>query len=271
MATTQPEDLIETDPLNAPSNNTDPTENETFCERLKNFGRHITVEPIAFMTLFSSVFAAVATQTLALEKACRVSLNLGDVICDSLRIQNQSNNFSAYERMVQEHYSSHLMWKSALQSVLPCIVLVFIGGWSDKTGRRKVIMLIPVIGGTLQSLSNIVNVIFFYQLPLQVLIFFDVFFINIAGGSSVMFIALFNYICDITTAETRTHRLGLINLCTFAGIPIGLSLSGIILREYGYYAIYGSALTVDVINITYIMFRISDVGRTKEQEMVSFF
>ncbi|KAG6464811.1 hypothetical protein O3G_MSEX014745 [Manduca sexta] len=257
-------DIRETEPLNEARIVQD--KKLTCCQRFGQFLSNITVEPVAFLALFSNILSSVATQTLGLEKTCRVSLGLDDKICDSLRAQNQSNNFTVYERMVQEYYSNQLLWKSALQALLPLIMLLFVGGWSDATGKRKSIMMVVLSGEIMQCLSNIINVIFFYEIPLQVLLFFDVFFVSIVGGSSVMFLALFNYICDITTAENRTHRFGLVNLCIFAGMPMGLALSGIMLKHLGYFAIYGSSLTLHALNFLYVLLRLSDQARSEEQK-----
>lgn len=241
----------------------------TFYERLNSFTKHITVEPVAFLALFSSNLSLITSQTLALQKACRVNLDLGDEICESLLMQNKSNNFSSYEKLVQEYYSSQVLWKSTLETLFTCILLLFIGGWSDKTGRRKAVLLFPVLGGTLSALSDIINVLFFKQLPLQVQIFFEVFFIYGTGGFTVTILGLMNYICDITTAENRTHRLGIINLCMYVGIPLGMSLSGIIFKMYGYYAIYGMALTIDIVTVFYVTYRLADPPRSEEQMKVS--
>ncbi|KAJ0180103.1 hypothetical protein K1T71_004694 [Dendrolimus kikuchii] len=263
-------DTAETRPLNiiTNGNNVQVTEDpppKTFCEKFKSVYTNITVEPAAFMMLFSSILSSIATQTLGLEKACRVSLELGDEICYSLRIQNTSNNFSDYEALVQAHVSARLVWKSAIQSALPCIILIFVGSWSDKTGRRKIVMICPIVGEIFQCSSNIINVVFFYQLPLEVLIFFDAFFGSIAGGWSVTFLALFSYISDITTKENRTHRLGLVNFFSFAGMPLGLAISGIMLKGVGYYAVYGLSLGIHIVNVIYIIFSVSDPPRSEEQ------
>ncbi len=37
-------------------------------------------------------------------------------------------------------------WKTILQSFLPCMLILFWGSWSDRHGRRKPCMLIPIFG-----------------------------------------------------------------------------------------------------------------------------
>ncbi|KAI8428703.1 hypothetical protein MSG28_007409 [Choristoneura fumiferana] len=251
----------ETEPLRAQEE----TPKLTLRQRISYVSKHITVEPAGVLVLSASIFAAVCTQTLQLEKACRVNLNLGDEICTSLRNQDSDNN-TQYEIKVQQYVATRLAWRSAIQSVIPCIILIFVGAWSDMTGRRIIVIMVPLFGEILQCISNIINVIFFDELPVEVLIFFDVFFPAILGGWSTLFLGLFSYMGDITTVENRTHRLGFVQFCTFVGLPIGMGLSGVVLKKFGYYAVYGTSLIIHLINVTYISLRLKDPERTKEQK-----
>ncbi|XP_037299159.1 solute carrier family 46 member 3-like isoform X1 [Manduca sexta] len=245
-----------------------PTEykNMSLCQRVKYVKSHVTVEVTGFLVIFANVLQGVAMQTMGLEKACRVNLGLDDEICDALRAQDGAEDLLPYERMVQELYASQVSWRSILQTILPCIVVIFVGGWSDATGRRKVIMLACLSGEIAHTLNNIINVIFFYQIRLEIYIFFDVFSLSIVGGTGVMFLALMNYICDITTPENRTHRIGFVNLSTFASMPLALSISGIVLNYGGYYGIFIPALVLHLINLFYLIFYISDQARTEEHK-----
>ncbi|XP_061709688.1 probable peptidoglycan muropeptide transporter SLC46 isoform X1 [Cydia pomonella] len=236
-------------------------------KRISNFFKvfkHITVEPTGAIFLCACIFVATTSQTLQLEKTCRVNLKLGDEICTSLRNQDSTNN-SVYEKQVQQYVARKLAWKSILQSVLPCITLVFVGAWSDKTGRRIVIMAIPMIGEILHCISNIVNVFFFYELPVEVQIFSDVILVGLAGGWATLFLGLFCYIGDITTEENRTHRLGFVQFFTFIGMPIGLGFSGVILKRFGYYAVYSIALIMHICNMAYVTLKLQDPERTEKQ------
>lgn len=60
-------------------------------EKLKFLTSHITVEPMLLCYIVPSILAALATQNLNLDKACRVNMNYGDVICDSLIDRNIGN------------------------------------------------------------------------------------------------------------------------------------------------------------------------------------
>lgn len=83
-----------------------------------------------------SVLAGLATQNLNLEKACRVNLNYGSEICDALSAR-QTANYTEQEREIQTLVAGMAGWKTILQSLMPCLLILFWGSWSDRHGRRK--------------------------------------------------------------------------------------------------------------------------------------
>lgn len=45
-----------------------------------------------------------------------------------------------------------------------------------------------------------------------------------------MFMGMYSYMADITTEAERTFRIGVLTLCMQIAVPIGLSVSGILLK-----------------------------------------
>lgn len=68
-----------------------PKKKSTIMDKFRYFKRNITVEPIVACYIMPSVLAGLATQNLNLEKACRVNLNYGDVVCDALTRRDTAN------------------------------------------------------------------------------------------------------------------------------------------------------------------------------------
>lgn len=211
--------------------------NKTFSEKLWHIKDNITVEPLLAGLIIPSVISRFAMGNLNLDKACRVNLNFGDEICDAL-VQKRSSNFSQYEKEVQKLISSIDIWKGIIHTALPCIIIMFLGSWSDRTGKRKLIILLPIYGEVLASLNNLVNVYFFYEIPVQITVFLETFFPAVTGGWVTMFLGVFSYISDITSEESRTFRVGLVNFCMTAGLPIGIGVSGFLLQRMGYYGVF---------------------------------
>ncbi|XP_047985958.1 solute carrier family 46 member 3-like isoform X2 [Leguminivora glycinivorella] len=231
----------------------------------KNIFKSVTVEPTGIIYITAAMLAMITNQTLQLEKACRVNLNLGDEICTSLRNQD-ANVSSVYEKQAQTYVAQRLAVKYVLYSLLPCTILLFVGAWSDKTGRRIVLMKVPMFADILATISTILNVFFFHALPVEVQIFADCLIIGCGGGWATFFLGVFSFIGDITSEENRTYRLGFVQFFSFVGIPIGLSLSGVILKRYGYYAVYFTSLTMHILNLIYFIYKLRDPERTEQQK-----
>lgn len=238
---------VEEKPLNK---NENLYKDKTFGEKLGYIKDNITVEPLLAGLIIPSVIARFAMTNLNLDKACRVNLKFDDVICDAL-IKKTSNNFSEYEREIQKLISSIDIWKSVIQTALPCLIIMFLGAWSDRTGKRKLCIMLPIYGEVMTSISNLINVYFFYEIPVEITVFMETFFPAVTGGWVTMFLGVFSYISDITSEESRTFRVGVVNFCFTAGLPIGIGLSGILLRRLGYYGIFSLTAALFVLVLSY--------------------
>ncbi|CAG4936871.1 unnamed protein product [Colias eurytheme] len=210
-----------------------------FSDKLWYIRQNITVEPLLAGLIIPSVISRFAMNNFNLDKACRVNFQFGDDICDAL-VKKSSNNYSTYERQVQTLISSIDIWRSVINTALPCIIIMFLGAWSDRTGKRKLCILLPISGEVMTSVNNIVNVFFFYEIPLEVTIFLETFFTAVTGGWVTMFLGVFSYISDITSEQSRTFRVGLVSFCMTAGVPIGIAMGGILVQKMGYYGLFTS-------------------------------
>jgi hypothetical protein len=98
--------------------------------------RNITVEPLLPLYIIASVLTAFAAQNLYLEKACRVNLKFGDDVCDALA-RRDTEHHRAEEIEVQRLVANMNGWKMVVQTLIPCFLILFVGSWSDRNGRRK--------------------------------------------------------------------------------------------------------------------------------------
>lgn len=229
-------------------------------QRTKRMFSLITVEPILACYVMPSVLSALATQNLYLEKACRVNLGFEHHICDALT-RRETANYTLEEEAVQTLVASVAGWKTPLQSFLPCVVLIFLGAYSDRVGQRKFCMLLPIIGEFLTSIGLIINTYFFYELPLEVAAVTEAIFPALTGGWFTMFMGVFSYIGDVTTEEQRTLRIGIVNLFHSVGVPVGAALSGILVRKIGLYGVFSITATLYILSFMYGYFRIKEVKK----------
>lgn len=229
----------------------------TVLEKLEYIRTNITIEPALAFFVMPSVLAILAVQNLNLDKACRVNLHFGDEVCTALRLRKRANH-TFEEDEVQKLAASVQAWRTVIHTAVPTILMLFIGAWSDKTGKRKICMLMPIAGEFLTCLLNMVNTYFFYQVSMEWTVFMEVIFPALTGGWYTMFLGCFSYIGDITPRETRTFRMGLLSLCMTVGFPVAMGLSGILLRYLGYYGVFTISASLQLLNFCYVFFAIED-------------
>lgn len=170
------------------------------CSKIKFVFRNITVEPLLAFFQVSSVMSSLTTQNLNLQKACRVNLQMNDDICYGL--ENKNMTFYANEEVqVQQLVSDMLIWQTIIQSSIPCILVIFIGSWSDRYRKRKPFMLIPVFGELLRNIGLLLCVFYFNELKMEIAGLVESIPTSVAGGLTVLYMSAFSYIGDISSVS----------------------------------------------------------------------
>ena len=127
----------------------DQLESRRWSQRIKHALSLLSLEPIIFLQTFTWGLGSVIQQNLIIAKVCK-DLGYSQDICDDI------NSHEVEEDAVQTRVSQINMYLSILGS-LPCmLVALFIGPWSDKNGRKPV-MIIPMIGEGRELFSQSVS------------------------------------------------------------------------------------------------------------------
>jgi PCFT/HCP family folate transporter-like MFS transporter 1/3 len=127
---------------------------------------------------------------------------------------------------------------------------IIAGALSDVFGRKPLI-LIPLIGYLLGSLTSIINYAFIDILPLEF------FYLNrissFFGGNAVYYLGIFSYASNVTNNSDRTYRMtrldGMITLASMAG----KLLSPYIFMYLGYYGNFISSSVFFALAIVYLI------------------
>lgn len=145
----------------------------------RNIWNNITLEPMLICYLMPGMLMILGVENLNLEKACRVNLNFNETVCDALRIRD-IEHYKEQEEAVHKLVAQLTGWKTGINSALPCFMIVFFGSWSDRHGKRKPSILIPLCGQTITSMLLLLCV-YFDRTPIELTIFVEVFFPAITG------------------------------------------------------------------------------------------
>lgn len=264
------EDIAEEKPLNENGFIEEKVEKRNCGATCLYIIKNITVEPTMMFFIIGAILMIQTTQNLSLDKACRVNLNFTTEICDSLRQQTlESQNI--YELETQKLLATYLPYKTYIQAIIPSLLALCAGSFSDTVGRRKIFLILAVIGQILTCTSHLINTYFFYELRLEVLVFSEALIDSVFGSWCLPLFTMFAYISAVTREDERTFRMGLIHFSMTVGFPIGMGLSGILLKKTGYFGCYGIGMCIFFLNLMYNSFILKDPKRTPEQQQVNNF
>lgn len=222
----------------------------------------VTVEPYVICYVLPSVLAGLAVQNLCLEKSCLVNLQYDEETCSHI-MQGRTHNYTEQEKNVQKMVAGMTAWSFPLQTALPGILTLFVGAWSDRTGNRKSFMVLPILGKLISVFGIILSTVFFLKVGLNETALIEGLPPALAGGRVAMTMAVYSYVTDITSDSERTFRLGIITAILTLSRPIGLALSGIMTRRFGYYGVFTVACIFYLTGFVYILLRLKEKKKKK--------
>lgn len=157
--------------------------------------------------------------------------NIPQIVCfnmfpDRLAMCRNLEDTPDLEDDVQKQATNYIIYHKCLSNFPALILGLFCGAWSDKYGR-KLPMVLPSIGTTFAILlymsANISpksSVAFFLSGSLIHGCF---------GKTSMISMAVHSYTVDITNANSRTNKLGLLAAMQFFGMFMGSLIAGLLL------------------------------------------
>lgn len=237
----------------------------TLMKKIKNLFNFITIEPFLLSYILPSIISALAVQKINMEKACRSDLGYSEDICNLVVAGVSDNTTETALNDAQGMNVDMTAWKQPLQSGIPAIMILFVGAWSDRTGNRKALMLIPLFGEIISSIGMLLATYYFLEWPLWATALIEVVPSAFTGGISIALMGSYSYIADVTTLESRTLRMGIAAVIVTLGIPFGTAISGVLTEAIGYYGIFGLGLGLYIFGFIYTYYTIKDVRRTETE------
>lgn len=116
--------------------------------------RICTIEPVLFVVFLAAsmsgekyfnhvlethLFADNVVTDLYLKQTCQVEMSLNATVCDALGTDTPQGHDA--EAIVQPDAAYYFQWKSGLQNLVPALLSLFLGPWSDRYGRKPIIVL----------------------------------------------------------------------------------------------------------------------------------
>lgn len=172
----------------------------TIGKTFRRFRNGVTIEPVVacYMTAFTMITLTVSN--LNLQKACLVNLRLADGTCDALMAKNGQAQ-AADEVAVQQLVAGMMLWQTCAQNALPCVLMLLVGSWSDRTRKRLPCMLLPIYGELARNVGQLVCVYYFRQLPMEAAGIAETIPIALTGGQAMLTMTAYSYVGDVTSVR----------------------------------------------------------------------
>lgn len=207
-----------------------------------------------FLYMMAFMVTSVMEQAFFLYKACRVNHDYPEDICSNLE------KYADIKKEVQKTVASFLQWNNILGHIVPIILALFLGSWSDKRGR-KLPLVIGLCGKLIYSIMIVVNS---YQMtwPVEYIIYTATIPSALTGADVAIFASCFAYISDITTSEQRTLRITILDACYLLTMPTGVAIGSALFykifdKSYGLMFVVNSSCLVLAIIYTIIVLKVS--------------
>ncbi|XP_064092080.1 proton-coupled folate transporter-like [Macrobrachium nipponense] len=204
----------------------------------------MTVEPLMLLDGLAFSNMHVYIENLQMDRVCRVNAGYSEEVCHALK------KYPEASVEVQRKYSVFALYNGIIAAALPLFFILFMGAWSDKYGRKVPLVAVQIghllhAGGyLLASLESTWPAEFFLLVTL----------LDTLGGGAVSFLTVANsYISDVSSKESRTSRVGLVNGIWFLGGPAGTILGTYIYSKGGYHPLFATSLIFSLMAVIYII------------------
>ena len=218
----------------------------------------ITVEPVIFCYAFGIILHVPVIQQyihkrVAESKGVVYNTTASLSNCDSIPIPKKEETLKIQKEVQSE--ASFMQLGMVFSASAPSLfVALFLGAWSDRAGRRRV-MGLPIVGSAIES--AIILWVINFNLPIQMLLLAG--FINgICGFFPTMVLSMFSYMADITEESQRAFRLGILEATAFISGMISHLSSGWLINKTGYTAPYIIILSLHSFALVYVVLKLPE-------------
>ncbi|XP_032519811.2 probable peptidoglycan muropeptide transporter SLC46 [Danaus plexippus] len=190
----------------------------------------LTMEFPLFFTMLSMSLSGAAISNLILYRTCVHSLNHTQQECQVFLSPVKNNGSQALEEEVQKYATFVSMVRTIIESVAPAILSLFLGVWSDRHGRKPLVVW-PLLGMTVSGALIVVYSMLESLGPWWFIL--TAIPVSLSGGFTAMFTGSFCYVSDISAREKRSLRMTIVEASVSAGSVTGAILSSYLLRAVG--------------------------------------
>uniref|UniRef100_A0A182PGG7 Major facilitator superfamily (MFS) profile domain-containing protein n=1 Tax=Anopheles epiroticus TaxID=199890 RepID=A0A182PGG7_9DIPT len=232
--------------------------------RLERKYRYLILEPAVLLIFFAWNVSSAVFANQIVYQTCTAAFGKNESLCDQLGTENETEEVQQLEKAVQPYSANILMAKSLVESIIPALGSMFIGPWSDRYGRKPVI--VSCFTGSFLTYS-IVALISFLSMYYTINPWYYVLAsiaTALSGGTCALITGVFCYIADVTEEKNRATKMAIVEAAVFTGLLAGTLSSSFILRWTNGTTVFTIAACSVLFGLLYIIFYIEESIKPNE-------
>ncbi|CAD7092313.1 unnamed protein product [Hermetia illucens] len=199
----------------------------------------MSLGPAIFLLFFAISFSSVVGQNWIIKLTCTTIFGYNETICNQLGTANATEEIHEIERTVQPYVTQILMTVSLAGGIGPSLTGIFFGAWSDKFGRRP--LLLTAFGGFFVSsvMSTFISYLSTVCLVSPWVVVLTTIPTSLVGGFCSILGGTFCYIADTATEKQRPFQLAIVGAFISLGMFLGSLTSAYAIDVLSMTAIFG--------------------------------
>lgn len=227
----------------------------------------ITIEPLSIIYEICTTLTVPAIRTMEFEKSCRVNHGYNNTICEMV-LKSTIESIQDENIEIQKSISKMRSWLTPVTTIMPIIMVLFLGSYSDRHKIRKPFLIIPIVGELLAITGCSMCAMFMNEWSLEVLGVIEQVIPSLFGGNTMFIMAVYSYIIDVSTPKMRTIRVGIVQLVTSISSVTVKATSGVVFEHVGYYGVLGIVFVLCVVGLIYGTCIVSEPSPQKDNAKV---
>ncbi|KAK4885299.1 hypothetical protein RN001_001570 [Aquatica leii] len=223
----------------------------------------LNVEIVSLLIFFALNFSGTITGDYVIYTTCYVTLGYNQTICALLGTNNTNNETAKLEAEVQPFATRITTTSAVIDATFAPLLCFFLGSWSDKFGRKPV-MLLGIAGSAGSYLikciiSSIPGVSPWFMLISSLPS-------SITGGISATITVMLCYIADTTTNQERGIKLFIFEGTVGLGMVVSALTCTLALDALGYPAVFFISFVCAVLSWIFVFICIPESVENPENE-----
>jgi len=237
---------------------------------LPRWRRYLTVEPVVLFYTFGLFMSLpVLTQYVyyRVSKSKGFPYNISDTSEEGCVDDGGNSSMKELEKEVQDIAAKIDMGNVLFLSLPSILMVLLLGPWTDTGGRRPA-LLAPPIGSAIEAI--LILIIMYLDWPVYILFVGEA--INgFSGFATIMTMAAFSYVSDITTEQKLAIHIAVVQFIVFIGGVVSQVTSGAWLKNLGFIPPYWFIFACHVASLLWAAFMVPESKRESQKKKMRFF